>query len=88
MGSWLFSSNRCNLSSCELCTHPEAKFRACATPCQPLNAFRNALKTAPGPHSARHDAGRHMTPDYRPLSHSARHNVGRHMTPWHRPPDP
>jgi len=52
MGSWLFSSNPCNCSSCELGTHPGAHRLVYVRRPSELNAFRNAVKTEES-HSAR-----------------------------------
>ena len=52
MGSWLFSSNPCNCSSCELGTHPGAHRLVYVRRPSELNAVRNALKTA-ATHSTR-----------------------------------
>ena len=47
MGFWLFSSNPCNCSSCELGTHPGAHRLVYVRRPNELNAFRKAVKTAP-----------------------------------------
>src|SRR6516164_3045034 len=47
MGSWLFSSNACNISSCELWTHPGAHRLVYVRRPSELSAFRNAMKSAP-----------------------------------------
>ena len=47
MGSWLFSSNACNISSCEPWTHPGAHRLVYVRRPNELNAFRNAMKSAP-----------------------------------------
>ena len=55
MGSWLFSSNPCNCSSCELGTHPGAHRLVYVRRPNELNAFRNAMKSAAEPfHSGNH----------------------------------
>ena len=46
MGSWLFSSNACNISSCEPWTHPGAHRLVYVRRPSELNAFRKAMKTA------------------------------------------
>ena len=46
MGFWLFSSNPCNCSSCELGTHPGAHRLVYVRRPSELNGFRNAMKTA------------------------------------------
>src|SRR6516225_5629015 len=47
MGSWLFSSNPCNCSSCELGTHPGAHRLVYVRRPNELNAFPNAVLSAP-----------------------------------------
>ena len=63
MGSWLFSSNACNCSSCEPWTHPGAHRLVYVRRPRELNAFRKAVKTAP-------DSVRCSPPHPRPCTES------------------
>ena len=45
MGSWLFSSNACNISSCEPWTHPGAHRLVYVRRPRELIAFQIAVKT-------------------------------------------
>ena len=46
MGSWLFSSNACNISSCEPWTHPGAHRLVYVRRPPELSVFRMAVKSA------------------------------------------
>ena len=47
MGSWLFSSSPCNISSCEFRTHPGAHRLVYERRPRELIAFQIAVKTGP-----------------------------------------
>ena len=57
MGSWLFSSNACNISSCEFRTHPGAHRLVYVRRPRDLIAFQIAMKTGRDSTTHRHPNG-------------------------------